>query len=243
MRRALVNVATGGYHPAQHRLVECFRKMDPDCQIFPYRHIPEDWPAHEAKPYAFKAYALNDIAHMTDLVLWCDAVMVPVRDLAPLWEKIERDGYWLALNGWTNYEWTADSAYPALFPGLELEEAREQNKQFPQVVATAFGLNLRHPLGWGFLREYYRLASETDAFCGPWSNSNNPKAHPQSPDRMAPCGPADVLGHRHDQTAASVIAWRLGMKLTPCPAYFSYHPHQQPSTVLVADGGMALCAP
>ena len=44
-------------------------------------------------------------------LLWCDACIVPVRPLEPLWEKIERDGYWFCANGWSNYEWTAALAY------------------------------------------------------------------------------------------------------------------------------------
>lgn len=239
MRRTIVSVATGDhYGKAQDRLRRALNGIDPDSQLLFWKDLPAEWPTHDAKPYAFKAYALSEAWRAgADLVLWCDSIMFPVRSLEPLWEKIEREGYWLALNGWTNYEWTADSAYKDLFPGNSIDYARVINKGFPQMVGTAFGLNLRSDIGKKFFDEYYRLASETDCFCGPWSNTNNPKAHPQGPSRMGPCGPGDVLGHRHDQTAASVIAWRLGMKLTECPEIFSYPPPQE-STILVADGGM-----
>lgn len=193
------------------------------------------WPSHEEKPYAFKAYALKHVADVAnaELVLWCDACIRPVRSLEPLWAQIERDDYWIARNGWTNYEWTADSAYPDLFPNLyalngsdevKLELARHDNREISHVVATSFGLNLKSKIGRAFLAEYHRLASETRAFCGPWQNT------PETP-----CGPEDVLGHRHDQTAASVIAWRLGMKLTDPPTIFAYPPGDE-STILLADG-------
>lgn len=194
------------------------------------------WPSHEEKPYAFKAYALKHVADVAnaELVLWCDACIRPVRSLDPLWAQIERDGYWIARNGWTNAQWCADSAYPDLFHDelirnrIHLDQGveafREINKTIPHVVATSFGLNLKSEIGRAFLAEYYRLASETRAFCGPWVNT------PETP-----CGPQDVRGHRHDQTAASVIAWRLGIKLTDPPEVFAYPPGTE-STILLADG-------
>lgn len=103
-------------------------------------------------------------------------------------------------------------------------------------MATTFGLNLRHPLGDAFLEEYVRLA-KTNAFCGPWTNTNNPEWEKwrQDPSRMGPCGPPDVLGHRHDQTAASMLVWKLGMKPEQCPGFFGYHPPAE-SVVLCAVG-------
>jgi len=48
-----------------------------------------------------------------------------------------------------------------------------------------------------------------------------------------------VRGHRHDQTAASVIAWRLGFELTNPPNIFAYgragEAHDE-RTILLADG-------
>ena len=158
--------------------------------------------------------------------------------MEPLWEKIEREGYWLAINGWTNYEWTADSAYPDLFPGMKLEQARELNKKFTQIVATCFGLNLKHPTGATFLRQYYQLA-QTKAFCGPWGNTASEQGPKYHPSMMGECGPPDVLGHRHDQTAASVIAWRIGCHLTQCPEIFAYkNPPNEPDprTIMLAVG-------
>ena len=196
-------------------------------------------PQHEAHPYAFKAYALKEAESGSfTTLLWCDACIVPgARPLADLWAYIEEHGVWVARNGWTNYEWTADSAYPDLFPEFaELGAARALNREIPHVVATAFGVSLRHPLGRAFLYEYYRLASETKAFCGPWTNCGpNTPVHLQNA-RCAPCGPLDVRGHRHDQTAASVIAWRLGIPLTNCPEWFNYKGGETDGTCLIADG-------
>lgn len=195
--------------------------------------LPPGSPTHEAKPYAFKAAALKyaaDLKHPT--LLWADACIVfGARPLERLWDYIEEHGVWLANNGWTNHEWTADSAYADLFPGRSMAHAAMYNRTIKHVVATTFGVSLSHPTGRLFLHEYVRLAMETNAFCGPWTNG------PKSADgRTAPCGPADVRGHRHDQTAASVIAHNLRIPLTSCPEWFAYRGNETEDTCLIADG-------
>ncbi len=214
------------------------------------RKLMPGWPTHEEKPYAFKAYALELAADAGyDTLLWCDACMWPAQDMEPLFHKIERDGYWFSRNGWNNYEWTADSAYPDLFPEVWKrgetstkacwDEMRAHNRNIPHVVATCFGLSMKSREGRGFLREYIRLARDTRAFCGPWKNCATDIPANLQNARQAVCGPADVRGHRHDQTAASVIAYRLGMVLTDPPEYFSYGKKGEqfdPRTIMIADG-------
>lgn len=252
--RAVINVATGRYVNGQNRLgMECVRQ---DTRILSWARMPEGSPAHEQVPYAFKAYALKAASNEGyTTLLWADASVLPIKPLDPLFERIEQDGYWMSNNGWTNYEWTADSAYPDLFSDLYkfadgrvpenfLNDLRRINRTIPHVVATAFGISLKHPLGKAFLDEYFRLASETKAFCGPWINrsyrpldcygDNYPVTIPS--DRCYPCGPPDVRGHRHDQSTASVIAWQLGFKLTNAPEIFAYRGGEKENTILVADG-------
>lgn len=239
MRRAICCVATTPrYQKGMKRLAnavieEVFAKRD----IWRAWNVePEGCPTHAQIPYAFKAYALKDVAHDADLLLWADASILPIRSLEPLWERIERDGYWFANNGWRNDQWTADSAYPDLFPDDTYDVARAVNSHIPHVVATSFGLNVKSEIGREFLNEYYRLASTTKAFCGPWWNSNGEREDYRKFAGAAPCGPPSCLGHRHDQCAASVIAWRLGMKLTESPSIFTYRGQETDDTILVAEG-------
>lgn len=236
MRRAVVSVGTDHYQNGLERLEKSVKKFSPEAKFAGWNALPKEWPTHQDKPYAFKAHALATASYGADLLIWADAAVVAVKPMEPLWERIESEGYWFPLNGWTNYEWTADSAYEDLFPGIPIDVARGINKRFPQVVATTFGINIRKPIGMEFLKEYLRL-SNTNAFCGPWTNSNSSEAQnwKQDPSRMGPCGPSDVLGHRHDQTAASLIAYRLKMKLEQCPGFFGYNPPAE-SVVLCAVG-------
>jgi hypothetical protein len=234
MNLVIVNVATGQYQFGQARLLVEARNVWPNVDMYSFNEQtgPGDiskraWPTHQAKPYAFKAYALAEVAGMGyTKLLWCDACIRPgAASIERIWHHVEQHGVWLSRNGWSNYEWTADSAYPDLFPVVSLEVGRILNRKIEHVVATAFALDLDTVNGRAFFDEYYRLASETTAFCGPWTNTDE-----------TPCGPADVRGHRHDQTAASVIAWRLGIPLTEPPSMFAYAGGETADTVLIADG-------
>ncbi len=236
MTRAIVNVATTDHtRKGQARLLEACARFSPEAHLSHWHGLPTTWPKHEDKPYAFKAYALEYTGRGFDSLLWCDACILPVRSLAPAWAKIERDGYLLMRNGFSNYEWTADSAYPDLFwsgkgecnlisPDASAEykwsSARAINQTIPHTVGGFFGLSMRHEIGRAFLAELYRLASETRAFCGPWDGGVG-------------------VQHRHDQTAMSVIAWRLGLKLSDPPEFLVYgnaQDAQDSRTVVVADG-------
>lgn len=176
--------------------------------------MPPGSPAHAAKPYAFKAHALAAAAQKGyATLLWADASIVPHQPLAGLWERIERDGYWISRNGWMNAEWTCKEAY------ADLGVTEDENWQIPHVVATAFGVCLGHPKGERIFEEYLRLA-QTRAFIGPWRGGVG-------------------IQHRHDQTALSVIAWREGCVLTDPPAWFSYRGGETAETYLIADGAYA----
>ena len=252
--RAVVNVATGTrFIRGQQRLTAWLAQHSEDYLHWNDRTgLPAGSPSHQDVPYAFKAYALKcAVEKGATTLLWCDASIIPIRPVGELWTRIERDGYWIGNNGFSNYEWTADLSYVDLFASMflweesnALECARAVNRHIPHVVATSFGLSLKHPIGQQIFDEYYRLASETEAFCGPWFNELQIRhAMPHSEliewiksGKCAPCGPPDVRGHRHDQTALSVIAWRLGCQLTNSPEVFSYRGGENEKTILVADG-------
>jgi hypothetical protein len=74
---------------------------------------------------------------------------------------------------------------------------REASFEIPHLMACCMGFTF--PKCDGFVHEYYARAND-GTFKGAWSNENK-----QVSDDPR------VLGHRHDQTAASVIATRLGM--------------------------------
>jgi hypothetical protein len=225
VKGCIVNVATGRFVTGQKRLTAA---VGTGATMFTFaNHLPPGSPTHEEVPYAFKAFALQDaVARGHSLLLWADACILPIQSVGPLFDRIYEQGYWISNNGWINSEWTAESAY------RDLGVSREENATIPHLSATTFGLNIYHPLGCRLLNEYIRLA-KTRAFCGPWRNT------PETP-----CGTVDalgrpVLGHRHDQSSLSLIAWRLGLKPTNPPDVFSYKGGETSDTILLADGDYA----
>jgi len=239
MRRCVVNVAIGGrnqqkYIVGQERLRN---QLKGETLRFYTNGYPIGCPEHKDVPYAFKAYALKEASAYASTLLWCDSsIVLGPRPLEELWAKIETDGYWIARGGWSNYEWTAESAYADLLPEIDPRDRMAANRQIPHVIATAFGLQTQSNIGLDFLSQYFRLAN-TKAFIGPITNSNFPGAKfSGNAAKCSPCGPPDVRGHRHDQSAASVIAWRLGMKLSDTPEWFAYRGNETADTCLVADG-------
>ncbi len=237
--RAVVNVSSGIYLPGQARLAQA---VGIQAKMITWRDtLPLFSPPHELIPYAFKAWALKAAAeaHGATTLLWCDACMLPVKPLGPIFELIEQQGYFIMNNGWINGEWTADSAYS------DLKVTREENWKIKHVVAGIFGVNLKSEVGCQILSEYFRLAN-TKAFCGPTWNANHPKYRR---NRGAyPCGDETVRGHRHDQTSLSVIAWRFGCRLIDGPEIFAYRINDDagnmvppdPRTLVLADASYLL---
>lgn len=227
---AFCSVATGAHYiRGQSRLRASMRRWAPEAFEFAWTDkLPEGCPPHRASPYAFKSYALMYAKQAGfKRLLWADSCIVALSPLDRIWEHAEEYGAWIGDNGFSSATWTADSAYPILFPGIEIEAAREINRKIPHVVATAFAVDLSHPVGGALLSEYHRLGQE-GAFLGPWSNT--PKT---------PCGPPECRGHRHDQAALSVLADRYLIPLTQSPDIFAYYGGETDQTILSADGGHA----
>ncbi len=187
--------------------IRAFTKIGPRC------------PTHLENPYAFKAYAIEDVIETGyTSILWTDVSVAAIRSLAPLWERTERDGYWFSDNGsWNCGQWTCDAALPLL--GITRQDAFS----IPQVAATAFALDFTKPIAVKFFEDY-REKAMNGAFVGPWVNNHG----------EASSDPR-VLGHRHDQTAASIAVWRLGMETTKQPAFITDYRGETPETILKVE--------
>lgn len=214
MRRAIISIAKGQrrYLENQTRLMDSLRRLGEEAFIAYWQEcLPVGSPPHEETPYAFKAFALQEMMDQGyDTMLWTDCSVVPVRPLDALWELIETQGYWLSENlphgtvsaeSWNCSQWTCDSALPLL-------GSREWLSQVPHVITSAFGLCMNYGSARQFQAEFLRMAKDGRAFRGPWSNEHGEAS-----------SDSRVLGHRHDQTVASVLAYHLGMKLTRPPQW------------------------
>src|SRR5262249_5890303 len=130
-------------------------------------------------------------------VLWVDAGLRIRRSLDPLFASIRSRGYLFFPESHSVGEFCKDDALSTL--GI----TREESFAIPSCWAAVVGLDLGSPRGAEFLRQWKERAADGVSFPGPkWSGVNG-WPHLASPDPR-------VRGHRHDQTAASVIAHQLG---------------------------------
>lgn len=158
---------------------------------------PPGSPSHEAVPFAFKVHALEAAAENADVLLWCDSSIVPIAPLAPLWERIERDGYWLSRNyDYKNGEFTSDAALAIM------GQTRDEAMLVPHVIATAFGLDMTSYAAQALLDRWRELMLHGAFAVG---GSTDPR----------------FRGHRHDQSALSHIAWELALTLTTPPRFIA----------------------
>lgn len=185
------------YPPLLDRQRKAMQLTRQSCAYLSYRQeYPPQSPTHQQVMYAFKAYALKEAERQGyRQLLWIDAAVWPIRSLDGVFQQITERGYLFIKNGWNTGVWCCDSALEPL--GL----TRENSFTYPHLMSCAFGLNLDYGPAKEFLDEFYRLAVDGKAFNGNHRNDQ----HQCSQDSR-------VLGHRHDQTVASVLAWRLGMR-------------------------------
>jgi len=204
--RCVVSVATGPHYVANlERLVSSalLRSNDEKC-IFWRNELPAGSPTHAENPYAFKIYAIEEAVRQgATSILWMDSSVVILKPLEPLWELIERKGYWFSRNyGYNNAQFTSDEALRIM------DTTRHDAKQVSHVVASCFGLNMRSPVAKQFLEEWKFFASH-----GAFKGDRGDLSGGNDPDKF--------YGHRNDQSVASQVCFWMEMDLTDPPDYFA----------------------
>ncbi len=187
-----------------------------------------DYTGYCAKPFALRA--LRDSgAHIGILM---DAAFYPIQKIHPLADHIAQAGYYLCANGFNVGEWCQDAALEPL--GI----TREESFGIPEASSYCVGLNFTKDEPNRCLD---RWCASWQTFPGPHTNPGRASADPGFPKRNPGWCSDDprVNGHRHDQTALSVIAHKLGMnKLLPRPLFTTYAGQETEDTVLVNQGGI-----
>jgi hypothetical protein len=210
--RAIVSVGTGEKYCSnllrlKHSLLDFRGTLK-----FWRDELPPGSPPHADVPYAFKVWALKcAIDEGFEQILWLDSSIVVTRPLDRIWSLLDDRGYWFSKNfphgpiapsslPWKCGQWCADSALGPL--GI----SREVSLDIDLVIGGAFGLDVHRASSRRLFDELLRLARDGAAFRGSWDNEGGRA----SSSRI-------VLGHRHDQTVLSVLAWRQAMELTTPP--------------------------
>ena len=173
------------------------------------KDFPTGSPTQEQAHGAFKPFCFYEAAKAGhDLVLWFDASIRVKQPIEPLFEMIREKGYLICQEKHTVGEFCTDAALATL------AVTREEALQMQSCWSCVLGLNLSDQRSAEFLRQWRERAVDGVTFPGPkWSGVLGwPRTASDDPR---------VKGHRYDQTAASVIALKLGMNDWMNPEVFA----------------------
>ena len=236
MKRCVINFARGGwYENGQERLRSSLIQTKFSGEtLFVRDEAKIGAPPHQVCPYGFKPYLLRHAYNEGyQSVLWCDASVWAIKSIEPMFEHIEREGHLLFVNTCTG-EWTSDACLNAF--GV----SREAAMNITMLMGICMGFNLANPVTRQFLRDWIAKAQDGVSFPGSWTN----KHQEVSKDPR-------VKGHRHDQSVASLLAWKLGLRLiVPHETFFEYYrspsspdgryngdlSNVRPTTLMIAQG-------
>jgi hypothetical protein len=211
MTRRILTVATGPYVPLQKRLLESLRGVD-------VLHWTDAWPpgspTHAEAPYAFKLHAMAEARRQgATTVLWLDAPVVARGELAPVFDRIEREGHLFVTSGQALGNWVGDAALAAF--GM----SRDAAMALPLLFGSCIGLDLRRDR-W---LDAMRVAAAQGLLNGPYFTEHAPaEIRARKPGKPVGAASSDARcwGHRHDEAVGSLLAQRLGMPIVSAPDLF-----------------------
>lgn len=182
-------------------------------------HLPKCCPSHASVPYGFKPYMLRLAQHdRADIVIWADAACVAVRPLDSLVRYIEEHGVYFHGPDHSTGMWTNDRVLEHF--GMPRDDAMS----IPMILAGTMGLDLRNQRARYFLSRWYR-AAESGLFSGFHTNERGT----ESKDPRC-------LGHRHDQSVASLLIHELRLPMTQRFFRFANDFSGEPTFVAVGWG-------
>jgi hypothetical protein len=142
-----------------------------------------------------------------------------------MFDYIEEHGHYFQHGGWNTGQWCKDEALAPL--GL----TRENSFDVPHMMACIMGLDFENKRSVEFFEQWMMHAQDGVTFPGPWTNENKQASQDER-----------VLGHRHDQTVASVLSHRLGMEWVQAQGEYKLIYHTDgielgPNVCFVSRGG------
>jgi hypothetical protein len=228
----LLNVVTGeqpGYRKGQLRLLESAEKHRwPGGILFWRGEYPPGSPTHDCQPYAFKVHACLEAVRMGyTRLLWVDSVCWFTRGPGDFLRFVMERGHYLMYGGDTAGQWCSDKVM------AQIGYTREELLRIPLVGGSVYALDLTNAKTLAFFESWAEWCRK-GFFAGFAINDQADVLAVRRGLGHRPTGfvstDARVLGHKHDETAASVIAAALKMELMPVGEWFDgYAPAGTPA--------------
>jgi hypothetical protein len=211
--RCVISLGIGrtGHTEPLGRLEESLKKTRFQGDFLVWKdELPPNSPTHFESPMAFKTYCFLEAMKLGyRYVLWIDAPCIALRSINPIFSIIQEKGYIMFVDpyGQSVGQWCGDDV-------LEHHKmSRDEAFKMPEIPTSVIGLDLHSVIGRRFLDEWHGMALDQITFRGtrkPITSTDDHYAIAWNKDNCISADPR-VGGHRHDQTAAGIIAHRLGM--------------------------------
>ncbi len=212
----VINGAIGGWYPkGQERLSKSLFEHSPDVrQVLQRRFNLKEL---SNNPYNIKADMMA--ISVNERTLWMDCSCWAIKDIQPIFDIIERDGYYLLSSGYNAAQTCNDKCLD--YFGITRDEA----EKIPDSSTMVFGYDTNNHIG---LKFFYEFCKATDAGIADGSRfHDNQSADPR------------FLFHRQDQSIATCIAHKLGMKLHSFGEHVAYDEKGTPNdSVCILARGM-----
>lgn len=164
--RVVTNLSTKKYWKGQDRLKNTLRTNSPSVKSIMFMD-EEDVLAkpHAVSMYGFKPKSFFKLFNMGyTSILWLDASMYVLKDLTPIFEHIEKHGYFWQDSGWSNERWTTEKA-----------KAYFGRNHGTMISSGVLGLDLTNPIALNFLNEWQKASND-----GMFNGSHENYRHDQS---------------------------------------------------------------
>lgn len=172
--------------------------------------LPAGSPTHFEAPMAFKTFCFLEAKRRGyRQILWIDSVIVALRSLEPIFRMINSNGYVTFRNNYGQFigQWSSDEVLE--WHGIKREEAM----LMPETPTSVIGFNMENERSREFLDRWHGMTTDGLTCRGtrtPITCAEEYYAITWNRDQCISKDPR-VKGHRHDQTAAGIIAHQLGM--------------------------------
>lgn len=219
--RVVINVATGHYIQYQRRWLNSLDAAGyTGARLYWTDSVPPESPFHHQAPYVFKLYALKHAISLGyTTLLWNDSGVEYTGHPDPLFEYIEKEGHYFFIGGDRLGNWSSDYS-------LEIfGETRDGvfEKEWQLIGGTVYGFDMTNTTTQEFYRQWWWHCLNGTFGSGYYNIGHLPEdkreAWKNKPVQFVSADPR-CNGHRIDETVGSLIAYKLGMKLTPLGKLF-----------------------
>jgi hypothetical protein len=214
--KCVINAAIGQWYPkGQKRLLDSL-KGNFDGEILTWTEFPSvDYDTNNI--YNVKAACLEAAINQGfELILWADCSMWAIKDISPIFDIIEKDGFYVETNGMNCAQECSDNCLGYF------NVNRNDAELMPMCSSGLIGINVKHEKGKTFAEKWIQSAKD-GVFAGSRLHDG------QSMDFR-------FKWHRQDQSAASIIANQLGLNMYPLGKYMNYSPNDNSNLIFLCQG-------